>query len=129
MAKFRIFDLELSEPRDGKNVSLERQCLARFILGEHVQRLPTELTLRNIAARIDNISGASLGSAEYQNRSTDKTIYRPSYWYHEVRIFWSRPLSGDSEDRAAVEEESYKALEAAVDAVVAAGYDLMERPD
>ena len=41
-------------------------------------------------------------------------------------ISWSRPFEGECEDRVVVEEESQKALEAAVDEI-AAQYELMPR--
>ena len=122
--KLTVLDLSLDEPSDGKPASLLRQCKANFVLGEDVDRKPAELAICKIATQLSNIHEVSLGGPEYKHQTTDDRFYRPSYWYHEVTVFWARPLRGDYEERAMVEEESRKDLEAAVD-LIADKYELV----
>ena len=113
---------EVSADAEG---TLDRQADGYFDLreapdGDNLRRL----LLRKITADVKNVA-AEWERSVYKPIITETEIIPPQYFGDSIRFYWSRPFT-ETEYRAEVAEESYKALEAAVDAVVSAGFDIME---
>ena len=117
-------EVTLDEPSEGRSTLLPSQCRAGFVFTEHAARDIIEPELCEIVSKISNIDEVSLGGPEYQHHSTKEYFREPTYWYHEVIIFWSRPLKEGGELVAAAKEEARKALASSVDAI-ASKYELV----
>ena len=76
-----------------------------------------------ITRGVDNVRAAWERSVHHA-RITETEIIPPQYLGDDIRFYWSRPFT-QTEDRAAVEDESRHALEAAVEAVIDAGFELV----
>ena len=76
---------------------------------------------------VENIEARWSGSVIWATK-TDKQFIPPKYFGDNIVIDWARSFS-EPEDIAAVEAESLKALEAAVEAVVAAGFEILPDPN
>ena len=63
----------------------------------------------------------------YQAVITDTQIISPKYFGDFIVFYWSRGFT-DPEDRAAVDVVSLQALAEAVEAMVAAGFEILPRP-
>ncbi|MDE2775240.1 MAG: hypothetical protein OXI77_04780 [Chloroflexota bacterium] len=105
--------------------TLDRQAygffdLAEIAKGENVRRL----LVANLVKHVDNVSAVWERSV-YKPIMTDREIFPPRYLGDSIRFFWSRPFD-EPVSRASVEEESRVALQAAVDAVVRAGFKNMD---
>lgn len=121
-------NIRLTEIYADADGTLDRQAYGYFNLcnvadGENVRRL----LVANLIREVENISAAWEGT-EYKSVMTDKEILPPQYFGDSIRFYWSRPFSRP-ENRAKVDEESSAALQAAVDAVVKAGFSIMEYPE
>lgn len=107
------------------NGTLDRQAYGFFDLahvaeGKNVRRL----MVANLVKHVENVSAVWERSV-YKPIMTDQEIFPPSYFGDSIRFFWSRPFD-QPVSRATVEEESRLALQAAVGAVVEAGFKIME---
>lgn len=116
--------ISLSADADG---TLGRQAYGYFNLndapiGDNVRRL----LVSKLTKEVNNVSAVWERSL-IRPVITETEIVPPQYFGDSIRFYWSRPYTAP-ENRAVVEEESYKALEIAVDSVVAAGFDIMEYP-
>ena len=90
--------------------------------GANVRRL----MLANITKEVDNVS-ATWQSTNYRPHITETEVFPPRYVGDRIVFFWSRPIS-HREKLLDVKAESFKALEAAIEAVISSGFDLMEYP-
>ena len=86
-----------------------------------------QLQLANIIRDVENVSVMWTESV-YHPHLTETEVFPPRYVGDRIVFFWSRPIT-KREQLADVKKEALTALEAAIDTVVAAGYDLMNYPD
>ena len=115
---------EVSAYGDG---TLNRQANGYFDLSQapDVENL-RRLVVIKATKDADNVAAEWQGSV-IRSIKTETEFIPPQYFGDKITFFWSRPFT-EPEDRAAVEAESWKALEAAVGAVVAAGFDILPDP-
>ena len=85
------------------------------------------LLLANIIRDVENVS-AVWQSSDYRPLITETEVYPPRYIGDKIDFLWSRPVVR-RENIADIRSEAVNALEAAVEAVVAAGFRIMEYPD
>ncbi len=107
--------------------TLHRQVEGYFDMSE----APDSDNLRRLAViqatrELEHIEARWSGSVNWATK-TEKSFFPPQYFGDRIIIDWWRPFS-EPEDIAAVEGESLKALEAAVDAILAAGYEILPDP-
>ena len=115
---------EISADADG---TLERQASGYFNLSNAADsKNIRRLLLSKITKDVDNVATV-WGHSVYKPVITETEIIPPRYFGDTIRFVWSRPFT-EPENRAAVDEESFKALEAAVEAIVASGFNIMENP-
>ncbi len=115
---------EVSADADG---TLGRQTFGFFDLSSATDdKNLKKLLVANIAKEVKNVSAVWERSI-YKPVVTETEIIPPRYFGDSIRFYWSRSFS-EREARAAVEDESALALECAIDAVVSAGYKIMNYP-
>ena len=88
-------------------------------------------TVRRLVANsfpkdVDNVS-ATWQYTVYRPDLTETEVLPSRYFGDRIVFFWSRPIT-EPVAREDLEEEANKALEAAVQAAVAAGYEIMPHP-
>lgn len=116
---------EVSAEGDG---TLRRRAQGYF----DMRAAPDSDNLRRLALiqakqALENIEARWSGSAMRATK-TEKQFIPPEYFGDMVVIVWRRPFS-EPEDIVSVETESRIALEAAVEAIVAAGYMILPDPN
>ena len=84
------------------------------------------LALLKATKHVDNVA-PQWQHATCQATITDDQVIPPKYFGDFIVFYWSRDFT-EPEDRAAVEAESFQALAAAIEAVVAAGFEILPRP-
>ena len=121
----KIRTREFAAKRDGL---LQQTAQGYFDLRDAAESTNVRrLLVANIVKDVENVS-ATWQNTVYLPHITETEVFPPRYVGDQIVFFWSRPIT-QREKLADVKAEALKALEAAVDTVVAAGYDLMEYPD
>ena len=116
---------EVSADADG---ILGRQAFGFFDLSSAADdKNLKKLLIANITRDVKNVS-AEWERSVYCPVVTETEIIPPQYFGDSIRFYWSRSFT-QPEARAAVDAESAQALESAINAVVSAGYMIMEYPD